>query len=307
MTACLNLGISLGATLVLLPRFDLEAVLRAARRHRATLLPGVPPMYNALAQHPGARGALRTVRACVCGAAPLPVEVQEGFERVTRATLVEGYGLTEAGPVTHANPLSGRRRTGSIGVPLPGTDARVVDLETGRPCGPGEVGELLVKGPQVMLGYWNQPQATAEVLGKDGWLRTGDLAAVDHDGFFSIVDRKRDMVVRGRLRIYPRDVEEVLYEHPAVFEAAVVGPAQALAGGTCPLKAFVVLKRGEQCTAEELITFCRRRLQEELVPALVEFREELPKSFVGKVLRRFLAEPDEAEPAAARPAAGAGR
>jgi long-chain acyl-CoA synthetase len=213
--------------------------------------------------------------------------VQEGFERVTRARLVEGYGLTEAGPVTHANPLQGRRRTGSIGLPLPGTDARVIDLATGKECAPGEVGELLVHGPQVMLGYWRRPKETEEVL-RDGWLRTGDLATMDAEGWFRIVDRKKDMVVLAGERVYPRDVEEVLYEHPKVFEAAVVGRAQE---GMARLQAFIVLKRGEQCNADEIIAFCRRRLREPLVPQRVEFRPDLPKSFVGKVLRRHLQEP----------------
>jgi long-chain acyl-CoA synthetase len=289
MTACMNLGISLGATLVLLPRFDVPEVLKAIRRTQPTLFPGVPPMYNALANHPDAnRRALRSIRVCVSGAAPLPVEVQEGFERVTRARLVEGYGLTEAGPVTHANPLGATRRTGSIGLPLPGTDAKVVDLASGKPCKPGDVGELLVKGPQVMQGYWRQPKATREALTEDRWLRTGDLATMDPDGFFRIVDRKKDMVISGRLRIYPRDVEEVLYEHPKVFEAAVVGHR---ANGRARLKAFVVLKRGEEATSDEIVAFCKRRLKAGLVPAWVEFRDELPKSFVGKVLRRMLEPP----------------
>lgn len=288
MTACMNLGIVLGATLVLLPRFDTSEALRSIRRARPTLFPGVPPIYNALAQHPKAsRRTLRSIRVCVSGAAPLPVEVQEGFERVTRARLVEGYGLTEAGPVTHANPLGWRRKTGSIGLPLPGTDAKVVDLASGRPCRPGEVGELLVKGPQVMLGYWKRPRETKAAFTADGWLRTGDLAVMDAEGSFAIVDRKKDMVQSGRLRIYPRDIEEILYEHPKVFEAAVVG---LRLNGRPRLKAFVVLKRGEQASPEEILEHCKRRLRGALCPAWVEFREELPKSFVGKVLRRLLAE-----------------
>jgi long-chain acyl-CoA synthetase len=289
MTACMNLGMALGGTIVLLPRFDVDETLRAIARHQPTMLPGVPSMYNAIKDHPRAtRRRLRSIRFCVSGAAPMPVEVQEGFERVTRARLVEGYGLTEAGPVTHANPLAGKRRTGSIGLPLPGTDAKVVDLGTGQPCAPGEVGELLVKGPQVMLGYWRRPKETEEAVG-EGWLRTGDLAAMDGEGWFHIVDRKKDIVLTEQGIIYPRDVEEVLYEHAKVFEAAVVG--QRVREGVAELKAFVVLKRGEQCTAEEILEFCQRRLQGPLVPRSVEFRGELPKSFVGKVLRRRLAEP----------------
>lgn len=289
MTACMNLGISLASTIVLLPRFDLDDALRAIEKHQPTLFPGVPPIYNALANHPKAtKKTMRSIRVCVSGAAPLPVEVQEGFERVTRAKLVEGYGLTEAGPVTHANPIGGRRKTGSIGLPLPGTEAKVVDLDSGEACKPGDVGELMVKGPQLMQGYWNRPEETAEVLTADGWLRTGDLAVMDADGYFNIVDRKKDMVVSGRLRIYPRDVEEILYEHPKVFEAAVVGHSN---GAEKPwLQAFVVLKRGEVASPDEILAHCRKRLQEALVPQGVEFRDELPKSFVGKVLRRLLVE-----------------
>lgn len=295
MTACMNLGVSLAGTLVLLPRFDVDATLRTIERHQPTLLPGVPPIYNALAHHPRAdKKRLRSIRVCVSGAAPLPVEVQEGFERVTRARLVEGYGLTEAGPVTHANPLNGRRKTGSIGLPLPGTDAKVVDLDTGAPCKPGEVGELLVSGPQLMEGYWNRPDDTAAAFTKDRWLRTGDLAVMDAEGYFSIVDRKKDMVQSGRLRIYPRDIEEILYEHPKVFEAAVVGRSTE-ADAKPLLKAFVVLKRGESSTPDEILEHCRRRLQAALVPEFVEFRDDLPKSFVGKVLRRLLME-DPARP-----------
>jgi long-chain acyl-CoA synthetase len=291
MTACMNLGISLAATLVLLPRFDLDEALHAIARAKPTLLPGVPPMYNAIAHHPKAnKKRLRSIRVCVSGAAPLPVEVQEGFERVTRARLVEGYGLTEAGPVTHANPLNDQRKVGSIGLPLPGTEAMVVDLDTGMPVAPGEVGELLVKGPQLMSGYWQRPEESAEVLTKDGWLRTGDLASMDEDGAFRIVDRKKDMVVHGRMRIYPRDVEEILYEHPKVFEAAVVGQHGAEAGAKPWLRAFVVLKRDESASSEEILAHCRKRLQDGLVPDGVEFRQDLPKSFVGKVLRRLLVE-----------------
>lgn len=289
MTACMNLGISLASEIVLLPRFDLDETLDSIERFRPTLFPGVPPIYNALANHPKAdKRRLRSIRVCVSGAAPLPVEVQEGFERVTRAKLVEGYGLTEAGPVTHANPIGGKRKTGCIGLPLPGTDAKVVDLDSGEPSKPGDVGELLVRGPQLMMGYWNRPEETAAVL-RDGWLRTGDLAVMDGEGYFNIVDRKKDMVIQGRTRIYPRDVEEILYEHPKVFEAAVVGRHQN--GGEKPwLQAFVVLKRGEVATPDEILAHCRKRLADALVPTGVEFRAELPKSFVGKVLRRLLVE-----------------
>ena len=218
------------------------------------------------------------------GSEALPVEVQEAFEKLTRGHLVEGYGLTEASPVTHVNPLKGERRVGCVGLPLPGTNARIIDVHTGEVVPPGVVGELLVQGPQVMQGYWKRPEETAQVY-SDGWLHTGDLARMDEDGFFSIVDRKKDAILIGAFNVYPRDVEEVLYEHPKVLEAAVVNTG----GGTTPsMKAVVVLKRGEQTTAEELLALCRERLDAYKVPRQIEFRTELPKNIVGKVLRRLL-------------------
>ena len=247
------------------------------------------------------RYGIASVRICLCGSAPLPIEVQEAFEKLTRGRLVEAYGLTEASPGTHCNPLSGERRVGSIGLPLPGTDASIVDLRTGEPLPPGEVGELLIRGPQVMRGYWQRPEETAQALA-DGWLHTGDLARMDEDGFFTIVDRKKDVILAGAFNVYPRDVEEVLYEHPKVLEAAVVGAPDSAngvsgAGGvdgdasqTPFIKAVVVLKRGERATADELLALCRERLDAYKVPRQIEFRTELPKNFVGKVLRRLLVE-----------------
>jgi long-chain acyl-CoA synthetase len=214
--------------------------------------------------------------------------VQEGFERITRAQLVEGYGLTEAGPVTHANPLSESHRHGFIGLPLPETDARIVDLATGADLPPGQIGELLVRGPQVMQGYWNRPDETAEALLPGGWLRTGDLASMNEDGFFQVIERKKEMIVAGRYNIYPRDVEEVLYEHPKVLEAAVAGVPNG--AGKTEVTAFVVLRRGERATAEEIIQFLRERISSYKLPSVIEFRDALPRSFIGKVLRRVLVE-----------------
>ncbi len=203
---------------------------------------------------------------------------------------MEGYGLTEASPVTHSNPLKGERRVGSIGIPLPGTNARIVDLKTGAPLSPDEVGELIIQGPQVMQGYWKKPEDTAQVL-QDGWLHTGDLARMDEDGFFTIVDRKKDLIFTGAYNVYPRDVEEVLYEHPKVLEAAVVSTTAQKNGVNSPfIKAVVVLKRGEKATADELLALCRERLDAYKVPEQIEFRTELPKNIVGKVLRRLLIE-----------------
>jgi long-chain acyl-CoA synthetase len=289
MTACMNFAVALAAAMILLPTFETQNVLHAIRRERPTIFPGVPPMYAAISEMPNARSyGLASLRACVSGAAPLPIEVQEGFERITRARLVEGYGLTEAGPVTHANPLGNLHRHGFIGLPLPSTDAKIVDLATSADLPPGQIGELLIRGPQVMQGYWNRPDETAETLLPGGWLRTGDLARMDADGFFQVIERKKEMIVAGKYNIYPRDVEEVLYEHPKVLEAAVAGVPRA--EGDSELTAFVVLRRGESATAEEIIQFLRERISIYKLPRAVEFRAALPRSFIGKVLRRALVE-----------------
>lgn len=296
MTSCMNFAVGLAAAMILLPTFETQNVLHAIRRDRPTIFPGVPPMYAAISEVKDARGyGLASLRACISGAAPLPVEVQEGFERITRARLVEGYGLTEAGPVTHGNPLGGQRRNGYIGVPLPSTEAKIVDAATGADAPAGTIGELLVRGPQVMRGYWNRPAETAEVLSADGWLRTGDLGRMDADGFFQVIERKKEMIIAGRYNIYPRDIEEVLYEHPKVLEAAVAGVPRE--SGETHLKAFVVLRRGESATAEEIIQFLRERLSAYKLPSAIEFREALPRSFIGKVLRRVLVEGDGAKQA----------
>jgi long-chain acyl-CoA synthetase len=294
MTACMNFAITLAAAMILLPTFETQNVLHAIRRDRPTLFPGVPPMYAAITDVKNVRSyGVASLRACLSGAAPLPVEVQEGFERITRARLVEGYGLSEAGPVTHVNPLGGAHRHGFIGLPLPSTEARIVDAATGADLPAGQIGELLVRGPQVMQGYWNRPAETAEALTPDGWLRTGDLARMDEDGFFQVIERKKEMIVAGRYNIYPRDVEEVLYEHPKVLEAAVAGvPREA---GQIDVKAFVVLRRGESATADEIIQFLRERLSAYKLPSTIEFREALPRSFIGKVLRRALVDDEDSQ------------
>jgi len=217
----------------------------------------------------------------------LLVEVAQEFERITGGKVVEGYGLSEASPVTHANPVWGESKFGSIGIPFPDTEARVVDPETGEELLQGEVGELTVKGPQVMKGYWNRPEDTAQALRK-GWLYTGDMAHMDKDGYFYIVDRKKDMIISGGYNIYPREVEEVLYEHPRVLEAAVVGVPHKYKGEI--VKAYVVLKEGSGLTEEEVIEFCKERLASYKLPKEVEFVKDLPKSMIGKVLRGELRE-----------------
>jgi long-chain acyl-CoA synthetase len=220
------------------------------------------------------------------GGAALPVEVRERFEVLTGGRLVEGYGLTEASPVTHINPPSGSPKVGSIGLPLVDTEARIVDLDDGeREVPVGEVGEIAIRGPQVMKGYWNKPEETALVL-RDGWLYTGDVARKDADGYFYIVDRKKDMIIAGGYNVYPREVEEVLWEHPKILEAAVIGVPDTYRGET--VKAFVVLQPGASATADEIMAFCRERLAAYKVPRQVVFRESLPKSGVGKYLRRAL-------------------
>jgi long-chain acyl-CoA synthetase len=292
MTNAMNIPIALGATIVLLPVFELEQVLQHIRKYRPTFFPGVPSMYMALNQAPEVRSyGIDSIKACVSGAAPLPIEVQEAFEKLSRGRLVEGYGLTEASPVTHANPLYGVRKVGSIGVPIPNTEAKIVDLVSGQDLPAGQVGELVVRGPQVMPGYWGDDEEGAESVLKDGWLYTGDVAVMDSDGYFKLISRKRDTIMAGDYSVYPRDVEEVLYENSKVLEAAVVGvPTVENGRPVSKVKAFVVPRPGTTLSEEELLELCRRRLDEYAVPWEIEFRAELPKSFVGKVLRRMLVE-----------------
>jgi long-chain acyl-CoA synthetase len=293
MTAVMNGSIVLGRRMVLLPRFETEAVLKAIHRYRPTQFAGVPTMYNALCSHPRVgRYDLRSILACTSGAAPLPPEVQSRFERTTGVPVIEGYGLTEASPITHITPLRGLHKSGSIGVPVPDTDARIMDLETGtHVLPPGEIGELVIRGPQVMAGYWNRPDETALTV-RDGWLYTGDVSRMDGDGFFFVVDRKKEMLITGGFNVYPREVEDVLYAHPAVLEAALIGVRDLHRGEVG--KAFVVLRPGARATADELIAYCREHVAPFKVPATVVFRETLPKSMIGKVLRRVLAEEERA-------------
>ncbi|MFI5273846.1 MAG: AMP-binding protein, partial [Ktedonobacterales bacterium] len=221
----------------------------------------------------------------ISGSAPLPLEVQKRFEEVSSARLVEGYGLTEASPVTHCNPVFGERRIGTIGLPLPNTDAAIINPETWEFLPPGGHGEIVVRGPQVMAGYWHRPDETALVL-RDGWLRTGDLGYMSDDGYFTIEDRAKDVIIAGGLKVFPREVDEVLYSHPRVLEAAAVGVPDAYRGET--VRAYVVVKPGERLTAEELAAYCKERLAPYKVPKQFEFRDSLPKTLVGKVLRRAL-------------------
>ncbi len=294
LTTCLNLALIKGGTLVLVPRFDVKMILKLIDKEKPTLFPGVPTLYVALINSPEIKKYdLSSIRVCNSGAAPLPVEVQARFEEITGGRLIEGYGLTETSPVTHSNPVYGTRKAGSIGVPLPGTDAKVVDLDNpGREVPAGESGELVVSGPQIMQGYYKKPEETAETL-RNGWLHTGDIAKMDEDGFFYIVDRKKDIVIAGGYNIVPREIEEVLYSHPKVQEAVAVGVPDEYRGET--IKAFIVLKEDKSMAEEEVIDFCKQHLASYKVPRKVEFREELPKTMVGKILRRVLAEEERAK------------
>jgi long-chain acyl-CoA synthetase len=288
MTLAMNLGVLIGAKLILIPKFHTKEVVGFMNKYRPSIFPGIQAMYLAIANYPGIeKYDLTSLQAALSGAGPLMREVQERFEQLTKARIVEGYGLSEASPVTHANPIYGTRKMGSIGLPWPDVDAKIVDLETGAKTLPvGKSGELVVRGPQVMKGYWNKPEETAQTL-RGGWLHTGDIATMDEDGFFYIVDRIKDMIKTVGENVYPREVEEVLYTHPKVKEAVVVGlPHQQFAGEK--IKAYVVLKEGENATAEEIIQFCKEQLSKFKVPKEIEFRDQLPKTLVGKVLRRVL-------------------
>jgi long-chain acyl-CoA synthetase len=302
MTTCMNLGVYAAGALLLIPNpRDIPDIMKNVSKHHPTLFPGVPTMYVAVNNFPDIdKYDLKSIRACISGAAGLPVEVQTRFQEITGARLVEGYGLSEASPVTHANPIHKGNRIGTIGLPWPDTDAKIVDLETGeKELPPGEIGELAVRGPQVMQRYWNMPDETALVL-RDGWLHTGDIATMDEDGYFRIVDRKKDMIIAGGFNIYPRDVEEVLYEHPKVKEAVVAGVPDPYRGET--VKAYCVLKEGESAQPEELIAFCKGQMAKYKVPTAIEFRAELPKTIVGKVLRRMLVEEEKKKLEAAKKA-----
>ena len=304
LTVCLLVGLRLGAALVLVPRFDLDGVLAAVDRYRPTLFPGVPTMYVAI-NHAVEKGGhdLSSIKACLSGAAPLPLEVAERFERFSGGRLVEGYGLTESSPVAMANPIYGKRKAGTVGMPIPDTLARIADPSDPDQTMPvGEPGELALAGPQVMLGYWNRPEETAQVL-RDGWLLTGDMAVMDEEGYFTIVDRKKDLIIAGGYNVYPREVEEVLHEHPKVLEVAVVGVPDAYRGEI--VKAFVVLRPGEQATQDEIRDFAKAALAAYKIPRSVEFRDELPKTLIGKVLRRALLEEEQARQAKQKAGSGA--
>lgn len=299
MTVCMLYGVARGAELVIVPNpRPIENVMRVIDHERATTFPGVPAMYIGIVNNPKLNEYdLKSVRVCISGSAALPLEIQQRFNAVTGGSLVEGYGLTEASPVTHCNPIFGERRAGSIGLPYPDTEAKLVDLSSGAdlPCdgNPETVGELCVRGPQVMKGYWRREEETAKTIDAAGWLHTGDIARMDADGYFYIVDRKKDMINVGGLKVLPREVEEVLFTHPAVLEATVVGVPHPTRGDDT-LTAFIVLRPDATATEDEIKDFCRKSLAPHKIPRVVKFRTELPKTQVGKVLRRVLVEEEKA-------------
>jgi long-chain acyl-CoA synthetase len=290
LTVAMNYPILAGFAIVLMPDpRDIPRMIANISTHKVTIFPAVPAMFNAIVHARGRDKAdLSSVVSCFSGSAPLPRDLLERFESLTGSTIVEGYGLTETSPVTHANPLQGGRKIGSIGVPVPSTDMKIVDLEDGTTEVPaGEAGELLVHGPQVMRGYWNRPDETEKVLA-NGWLRTGDVVTADEDGYCTIVGRKKDVIIAGGYKIYPDEVDAVLVAHPAVREAATIGVPDERRGET--VESFVVLREGHQATEEELVAFCHHELAAYKVPRSIEFLDELPKSSALKILRRELRE-----------------
>ena len=295
MTVAMNFPIGAAAAMVLTPNpRDVRALVKSLARHRVTLAPAVPALINAVLNYPRIeRLDLTSIKRCFSGSAPLSVDVMQRFERLTGAVIVEGFGLTEASPGTHCNPVRGERKPGHIGIPLPNTDSKVVDAEDGRTeMPPGQPGELLIRGPQVMQGYWNMPDETAKVL-RDGWLYTGDLAVIDDAGYHRIVGRKKEMIVVSGFKVFPDEVDRMLMSHPSVLESATIGVPDAKRGER--VKAFVVLKPGHQATVEELKAHCRDALAAFKVPQQIEFRAELPKSGVLKILRRELLEQELAK------------
>lgn len=295
MTVVMNLAIMHASKMILLPKFDVEETLYTIEKMKPTIFPGAPTIFIALVNHSDiADYDLSSLTCCISGSAPLPLEVQEKFEEITGGKLVEGYGLTEASPVTHANFLWDIPRVkGSIGVPWPDTEAFILSLEKGGPAEPHEIGEIAIRGPQVMKGYWQRVDEMAASFFEEKWLLTGDLGYMDEHGYFYIVDRKKDMIIAGGFNIYPREIEEILYEHESIREVVVVGIPDEYRGEN--VKAYIVLKEGEKVTEHELETYCRQNLAAYKVPRIFEFRTELPKTAVGKILRRCLLEEEKRE------------
>jgi long-chain acyl-CoA synthetase len=300
MTTAMNVCIWNGWGNVLIAKPEPKAILEAIHKCKATYMPAVPTLYNGLINFPRLKKYdITSLKGCFSGGAPLPMDTLRNFEQLTGAQICEGYGLTETSPVTHINPYGAKRKAGSIGIPIPNTEAKLVDVDDydREIAAPGEPGEICVKGPQIMKGYINRPEETAASL-RDGWLLTGDIAVFDEDGYFTIVDRKKDMIISGGFNIYPRDVDEVLFAHPKINEACAIGVSDAYSGER--IKAYVVLKEGQTATAQEIIDYCKENLVKYKVPKYVEFVSDLPKSAVGKILRKELRAMDQAKAASSR-------
>jgi long-chain acyl-CoA synthetase len=293
LNTSMNFALYQGWGNILVPKPQPDALIQALRKGKPSFVSLVPTMYIGILGHPLIdKTDLSCIKGCFSGSAPLPKEVITEFNQRTGAFISEGFGLTESCPVTHMNPFDGQRKIGSIGMPLPDTDCRIVDLANGdQDVLPGQPGELVVKGPQVMAGYWNKPEETAQTL-KDGWLYTGDIATMDEEGYFYIVDRKKDMILSGGYNVYPREIDEVLYTHPKVMEACAIGVPHPTRGEQ--IKVFVVTKPGQTATQEELIEYCRERLAKYKLPTIVAFTEALPKTSVGKILRKELRNQEKA-------------
>jgi len=292
LTVCLNVPTILGSTAYIFPRYVPKDLLKAIHKHKPTIFPGAPSVYISLLQQKDLKKFnLRSINYCISGSAPMPVEYIEQFKQVTGAEIIEGYGLSEASPITHLNPFVGDRKYGSIGLPFPDTEAKIVDMVVGgEELPPGKMGELVLRGPQVMKGYYNRPNDTADVL-RNGWLYTGDIATMDEDGYFRIVDRRKDLIISAGYNIYPREIDEVLYQHPKIKEAVAVGIPSETRGEI--VKVYLVLHDGEELSKAEVMAYCREKLAAYKVPRKVEFRDDLPKTMVGKVLRRALREEEE--------------
>lgn len=292
LSTCLVMPAAVGGSTHIMVRFNPIEVLKCIQKNKITLFPGAPSVYIALLQHKDVeKYDLTSLDIAIAGSAPMPVEYINLFKEKTGGEIIEGYGLTEATPITNLNPYLGERKAGSIGLPLPSTLCQIVDMELGiTPLRPGEPGELIIKGPQVMKGYWKRPDATGNTV-RNGWLYSGDIAIMDEQGYVFIVDRKKDMVLVGGYNVYPREVDEVLFAHPKIKEAVSVGVPHKTRGEI--LKAYIVLKPGEELSKNDVIAYCRSKLANYKVPKQVEFRDELPKSNVGKILRRTIRSEEE--------------
>ena len=294
MTACMNMSFHVGAEVIMLPRFELVPVLKVITKKKPTMLPGVPTMYTAINNCPElSKYDLSSLKGCISGAAPLPLEVRQRFESLTGCTLVEGYGLTECSPVASINPLEGENKENSVGMPVPGTTVTITDRDDPHKVMPqGEIGEICIEGPQVMTGYWNRPDATADTI-IDGRLHTGDVGYMDEDGYTYIIDRMKDLILVGGFNVYPRNVEEGIYKHPAVEEVTVIGVPDEYQGQS--VKAFVKLKANQELNGDTLTAFLREFLGKHEVPRHIEFRNELPKTMVGKLSKKELVQEELAK------------